>query len=376
MTVLQEIKGLKKTPLYQKHVELHGKIIEFGGWLLPVYYTGIIEEHLWARQSCGIFDVSHLGEIRVKGPGAMAYLQTRVTNDLAKLTPGRILYSVICDERGMALDDILIYQETADDYYIIVNASNIQQDFNFFAAKAPSGVIVKNHSDETACIAVQGPKSEEVLEKIFGFRLRDLKYYAFREEKYFSKSLWVSRSGYTGEDGFELFCPAEMAVKLWDKLLEDGAANGVKACGLGARNTLRLEAGNALYGHELNPGSTPLEAGLSWAVALEKKGGFSGQQALQKQKEQGIAKKLIGFKMLDKPIARDNYPIFKSGKKIGQVTSGSFAPSVGANIGMGYVEVSQAQAGNKIEIEIHGRPVAAEIVKTPFVSLNHKKGLR
>lgn len=376
MTLLQETHSLKKTPLYDKHVALHGKIIEFGGWQMPVYYTSILEEHLWVRKSCGIFDVSHLGEFHVKGKEAFNFLQYCVTNDLNKLRPGKILYSLLCNEQGMTLDDILIYQEAENDYYLIVNAGSIDRDFEFLSKHAKGGVELKNHSHDMACIAVQGPKAEAVLEKIFGFRLEELGYYAFKEEKYYGKSLWVSRSGYTGEDGFEIFCPNDMSVLLWNKLMEESNEEGIKPAGLGARNTLRLEAGNALYGHELNLSTTPLDAGLGWAVALDKKGGFVGRDAIYRQKQEGLSRKLIGFKMLDKPIARENYPVLSGGKKIGFVTSGSFAPSVGANIGMAYVESGFGQPGSIVEIEIHGRSVRAEVVKMPFISLNHKKGLK
>ncbi len=349
-------------------------MVDFAGWLMPIYYTGIIAEHQWTRQSAGAFDVSHLGEFHVSGPGAFAFLQRCVTNDLNKLKDGRILYSLLCDEEGRALDDLLIYQAAKDDYYVIVNAANSERDFEAMARYAPAGVSLKNHSDETACIAVQGPKSEAALEKLFGFELHTLGYYHFKEERFAGQPVWVSRSGYTGEDGFEIFSSYAQAPALWDKLIQEGKAEGVLPAGLGARNTLRLEAGNALYGNDVDITTTPLEAGLGWAIAFDKQGGFVGRESLLKQKTCGISRRLVGFKVLDKPVAREHYLLFKDEKNIGTVTSGSFSPSLGYNIGLGYVEKGHELPGTRIEIEVHGRRVPAEIVKLPFVNLKHKKG--
>ena len=372
MSALQEPETLKKTPLYDRHVSLQGKIISFGGWALPVYYTGIIAEHRWVRESCGFFDVSHLGEIHVKGPGAFQFLQQRLTNDLTKGRDGGILYTLLCNEQGRTLDDILVYQEAKDDYYLIVNASNIAKDLEALKKYVPDAVTLDDKSDEMACIAVQGPKAEAILEKLFGFRLKDMAYYSFKAEKFLSEPVWISRSGYTGEDGFEIFSKNELAPKIWDKLAEDGKKEGALPAGLGARNTLRLEAGNVLYGHELDESTTPLEAGLSFAVSFEK-GAFVGRDALLSQKKVGVRRKLVGFRMLGKSIARDNYPIFKNGRPIGKVTSGSFGPTAGANIGLGYVNVGHETIGNGIQVEIHGRREEAEIVKTPFIPLKHKR---
>lgn len=365
---------LKKTVLYDCHVSLGGKMVDFAGWLMPIYYSGIIAEHEWTRKSCGVFDVSHLGEIHVKGPGAFQFLQYRLTNDMAKLSNGKIIYSLLCDERALTIDDILIYQSAPDDYYLVVNASNIERDFEALSKYVPDSVVLKNKSDESSCIAIQGPKAETILEKLFGFKLRDLAYYHFIEASWKGFPVWISRSGYTGEDGFEIFSGNEHAVAIWDRLITDGKSEGVLPAGLGARNTLRLEAGNALYGHEINETTTPFDAGLGWAVAMGKPGGFIGRDMLIKQREEGPNRRLVGFKMLDKPIARDNYSIFKNEKKIGTVTSGSFGPSAGANIGLGYVTRGFQAPGTLIEIEIHGRKVPAEIVKTPFITLKHRKG--
>lgn len=365
--------SLKKTPLYDRHLALGGKIVDFGGFALPVHYTGILSEHEWTRNSCSVFDVSHLGEIRVKGARAFEFLQKRLTNDLDALKDRQILYNLLCNEEGFTLDDVLVYRENHDDYYVIVNASNIKKDHREFLKYAPSsGVLITNQSDETACLAVQGPKSEANLEKLFGFRLANLPYYFFKEESFKGEPVWVSRSGYTGEDGFEIFSKRELCPAIWDVLTGQGRSEGILPAGLGARNTLRLEAGNALYGHELDETTTPLEAGLGWAVSFTKSE-FVGQRALREQKERGLTRRLVGFKMLDKPIAREHYPIFSNAKKIGIVTSGSFGPTAGCNLGLGYVGTGFEKPGTVIEIEIHGRRVRAEVIKRPFVPLKHKK---
>ncbi|HXV18446.1 MAG TPA: glycine cleavage system aminomethyltransferase GcvT, partial [Candidatus Omnitrophota bacterium] len=364
---------LKKTPLYDRHVALGGKMVNFSGWAMPVYYSGIIAEHQWTRESCSVFDVSHLGEFRVKGPKAFQFLQYRLTNDLQKLENGKIIYSILCDEKGLALDDILIYQNNPEDFYLIVNAGSIERDWDALKKYAPDDLDMQNQSDQMACVAIQGPKSEGILEKLFGFKLQDLGYYRFKEEKLEGRPVWVSRSGYTGEDGFEIFSSNDLATPIWDRLIKEGKALGVLPAGLGARNTLRLEAGNILYGNDLDMTTTPVEAGLLFAIAFNKPGGFVGRDILSLQKAEGTRRKLVGFKMLEKSIARDHYPILKNGRKVGSVTSGSFAPTVGANIGMGYVDKGQETVGNTLEIEIHGRLAKAEVVKLPFIPLRHKR---
>ncbi len=365
---------MKKTPLYDRHVSLGGKIVDFSGWGLPVYYSSIMAEHQWTRSSCSFFDVSHLGEIAVSGPEAFDFLQKRLTCDIAKGKKGSgIVYGILCDEKGNALDDVLVYVGEADDYHVIVNAANIERDFNEFKKYAPAGVQVDNHSDDMACIAVQGPKSEAILEKLFGLELKDMRYYSFRAEMINGKRVWLSRSGYTGEDGFEIFALNPQIGPIWDKLATEGKALGALPAGLGARNTLRLEAGNPLYGHELDENTTPLEAGLRFAVSLTK-GDFIGRSRLAEQKEKGITKHLVGFKMTDRSIPRDGYAVMKDGKKIGHVTSGSFAPTVGCGIGMAYVAAGSEAVGTRLGIEIHGRVAEAEIVPRPFVAMKHRNG--
>ena len=377
MTAAAEEVSLKKTALYEEHIGLGGKMVNFGGWSLPIYYTSILLEHRWTRESCGVFDVSHLGEIRVQGKDAFTFLQHRLTQDLEKVKPGRILYNLLCDEKGGILDDILVCCESAEDYYLIVNAANADADFEAFKSAAPDSVTITNQSDRTSCLAVQGPKAEEILEKLFKFSLKKLPYYAFCEESFLGEPVWVSRSGYTGEDGFEIFSSNELSPKIWKKLLSEGKSLGVLPAGLGARNTLRLEAGNLLCGSDMDRTTTPLEAGLGFAVSFEKPGGFVGREALLLQKKNGISRLMAAFRMKDKPIAREHYKIFSAeggkNREIGVVTSGSFGPTAEASIGLGYIVRGFETPGTEIEIEIHGQLARAEIVKRPFVPQKHKK---
>ncbi len=370
MTILQEPEKLKRTPLYDRHLALHGKMVDFGGWNLPVYYTSILQEHNWTRTHASFFDVSHLGEIRVHGPGALEFLQHRLTNDLLKLREGFSQYHLICNEKGGTLDDILVYRG-AHGFYLVVNASNIDKDEAALRRSAPPTVQIDNVSDRQSCIAIQGPQAEEALEKLFGFNFKDMAVFSFKENTFEGAPVWVSRTGYTGEDGFEIFSFPEQAPAIWHKL-ESAEALGLKPAGLGARNTLRLEAGNPLYGHELDEQTTPLEAKLGFAVSFDK-GDFVGREALLKQKEKGLSRQLVGFKMLDRAVARDGYKVYSGARLIGHVTSGSFAPTVGGNIGMAFVETGFEKAGSRIEIEIHGNKVVAEVVKRPFVPIKHKK---
>lgn len=372
MTALAEVENLKKTPLYDEHVRLGGKMAGFGGWALPIYYSSILSEHQAVRENCGFFDVSHLGEIRVTGKGAFDFLQQRLTNDLSRLEPGRMQYHLLLNEDGGILDDVLVCCESREDYYVIVNAATSDSDFAVLQASSPQGLSLTNASEFMACVAVQGPKAEEVLERIFGFSLKSLAYYAFKEESFAGKPVWVTRSGYTGEDGFELFSENALVPALWNKLVSDGKPLGAVPAGLGARNTLRLEAGNLLYGSDMDASTTPLEAGLTFAVAMEK-GGFTGREALVRQKAESLGRKLVAFKMIDKSIARDHYPIFQGEKNVGMVTSGSFGPTCAANIGLAYVSSALTAPGTQLEIEIHGRRARAEVVKRPFVPTRHKK---
>lgn len=365
--------SLKKTALYERHLSLGGRMVNFGGFLLPIQYTSILEEHKAVRTKAGLFDVSHLGEISVTGDQAFDFLQRLVTNDLSKLKDGRMLYTPALNEKGGIVDEFLIYQTDKKHYYLVVNASNIERDMNHLKKyTAKTSVEIINHSDTVNCLAIQGPLAESLLEKILKFRLKPLSYYAFQEESFLNEKVWISRSGYTGEDGFEIFASNEGVIPLWDKLLSEGRSQGLVPVGLGARNTLRLEAGNILYGHDLDETLSPLEVGLHWTVAFEK-GDFLGKQALGDQQKRGILHKLVGFRMLGKEIPRDGYFIWKDHQKIGRVTSGSLSPTLGVGIGLARILLEWGKIGTRWEVEVHQRRIGAEVVKLPFVPRRHKR---
>lgn len=361
---------LKHTALYDRHVALGGKMVDFAGFHLPIYYASIMKEHLNVREKAGLFDVSHLGEIRIAGSEALSFLERMVPTDLGPLDDGQILYSIVLNEKGGIQDDILIYRETSERFYLVVNAANIEKIFEHLKTHAPKGLEISNESDACSCIAIQGPQAENLCAKIFDRSLMDLKYYHFRTLPGHDEKVWVSRSGYTGEDGFEFFADNERIVKLWDLIIKEGQSLGLVPCGLGARNTLRLEVGNGLYGADFDETTSPFEVRLGWLVTSQKD--FIGKEAVLKIKEAGPKRRLVGFLMKDKAVARDGYGVFKNDRQIGKVTSGSFSPSLKANLGLALLEKEDAKVGSLIQIEVHQRKVAAEIVKLPFLSTHHK----
>ncbi len=363
----------KKTPLYTKHVEHGGKIVEFGGWLLPVQYAGILEEHHIVREKVGLFDVSHMGEVMVTGPDALAFLQKLLTNDVSKTVAGQIQYSPMCYPDGGVVDDLLTYCHAPDKYLLVINAANIDKDWAWMVENSKGyKVELSNISDSTAEVALQGPMAEKTLQKLTSFKLSDIGYYRFQDNiEVAGKKTLVSRTGYTGEDGFEIYCAAEDAEEIWDALMEAGKEFGIQPAGLGCRDTLRFEACMPLYGHELSAQITPLEAGLGKFVALTK-ADFNGKAALTEQKEQGLARKLVGFAVTGKGIARSEYPVLSDGRRIGTVTTGSFAPTIGKNLGLALIEASYAVIGQSLDIEIRNKPVAAEVIKRPFYSRKEK----
>ncbi len=374
MTAASPATQLKRTPLYDRHVALGGKIVPFAGYELPIQYTSIMEEHLAVRSGVGIFDVSHLGEIAVKGAGALVFLESVVPTDLSKLVDGRMQYTVVLNDAGFILDDIIIYRDSFDSFYLIVNASNIAKiDAHLQAQLRRSArstdTTVADFSDHCGCIAIQGPKAVDVVDALFDKTAKKLGYYAFQELEGSGGKAWISRSGYTGEDGFEIFAGGETLGPIWDKLVGEGKRLGVVPCGLGARNTLRLEAGNGLYGHEYDETRTPYDGRLAWLVTNPKD--YVGKQALAAKKAAGIAEKLVGFKVNDKAPARDGYAIFKSGKRVGKVASGSYSPSLKIGIGLAHVAADLAAIGTALEMEVHGRLVPIEVVKLPFVPIRH-----
>lgn len=364
---------MKKTPLYEKHNELGGKIIDFGGWALPVQYTGIIEEHEQVRKAAGLFDVSHMGEIIVKGQDAEIFIQNLVTNNIIGAKEHRIIYSPMCYSDGGVVDDLLIYKYSEQHYLLIVNASNTDKDYDWIIQNAKGQVEILNASDRYAQFALQGPKAEIILQKLTDTPLAEIGFFRFKPDvRLDGVEAIVSRTGYTGEDGFEIYMNSESAVYLWEKILQVGKDEGLVPVGLGARDTLRFEAALTLYGHEISPEISPLEAGLGKFVKLEKDD-FIGKEELVKQHEQGLKRNLVGFEMIDRGIPRNGYDVQIDGRKVGFVTSGSFSPSLGKNIGMALVESDINAEGAELDIVIRNKAVKAKTVKTPFYTKKYKK---
>jgi len=354
---------LKRTPLHDIHVALGGKIVPFAGYEMPVQYTGgITAEHRAVREGCGIFDVSHMGEFWVTGERAVDFVNHVTTNDVAALAVGQVHYSTILNDRGTIEDDCLIYR-FADRIMMVVNASNAAKDFNHIAPRAARyGVRLEDASDDTALLAVQGPKAAEILQTLTATDLSTIKYYHFVEGDVAGHAAIISRTGYTGEDGFELYIPNDSAVPLWNALLATGR---VTPCGLGARDTLRLEMGMALYGNDIDDTTTPLEAGLAWLVKLNK-GDFVGRDALVAQKAQGLSRRLVGFTMGERSFPRHGYPVFYDGAPSGEVRSGTMSPTLGVPIGTAYLPLAGTKEGTTFEIEIRGKRLPATVVKPPF----------
>lgn len=356
---------MKRTPFFNKHLDLKAKMIHFGNWEMPVQYTSIIEEHKAVRSSVGIFDVSHMGEIVITGKEAMNALQNIITNDLTRLSQNQVQYTAMCYPHGGIVDDLLVYKFNDEHFLLCVNASNTEKDFNWIKENTPSNVLVENKSDEFAQLAIQGPNSSSVIQKLVDFDIRNIKYYWFQIEKIKGVEMIISRTGYTGEDGFELYFDHKFAEMIWDTILDAGQEYNIKPVGLGARDTLRLEMGYCLYGNDIDETTSPLQAGLEWITKL-KKPSFIGKEAIEKEKKEGIKRKLIGFEILESGIARYNYPIYFEGKEIGKVTSGTLSPTLNKAIGMGYVETLYAEVGKEIDIGIRNRKVKAKIIKPPF----------
>ncbi len=356
--------ALKRTPLYDLHRELGAKLIDFGGWEMPVQYSGILEEHRAVRERVGLFDVSHMGEFDVTGKGALAYLQWMTPNDVAKLADGRIHYSAFLTEQGTFVDDLLVYRRAEDSYLLVVNAGNTPKDFAWATEHARGEVRIADRSSDYALIAVQGPKAAALLARVCAPDPSDLPYYGFRDTKVCGAAALVSRTGYTGEDGFEIYCRPEDASRLFRALLDEGRGEGAAPCGLGARDTLRLEAKMALYGNDIDDTVTALEADLGWIVKLSK-GDFLGRAALAAQKQAGLPRKLVGFEMVDRGIARHGYPT-KTPAGPGIVTSGTHSPTLGRPIGLALLPLAATAVGTGFHVDIRGRDAAARVVPTPF----------
>jgi aminomethyltransferase len=339
-------------------------MVEFAGWDMPVQYEGLLAEHETVRTRVGLFDVSHMGEVVFRGPKALEALNRVFTNDLTKVADGQAQYGCLCRETGGIVDDVVVYRRGADDLLVCVNAGNRQKDFEWLAAHA-GGADVRNESDDWAQLALQGPLAAQVLQRLTKVNLSQMRSYRFAPGEVAGIPCLVARTGYTGEDGFELFCASEKGPALWDALLSAGAPEGIRPAGLGARDSLRLEMAYRLYGSDMDDSTTPLEAGLAWVVKLDK-GEFVGRDALLRQREQGVPKKLVGFTLTDPGIPRHGYPVLRDGRKVGDVTSGTKSPTLGTSVGLAYVPTALAAEGSTFAVEIRGRPAAARVVKTPF----------
>lgn len=340
-------------------------MVEFAGWDMPVQYSGVIDEHLAVRSRAGLFDVSHMGEVEVRGAGALEFCQTLMPNDLARVKPAQAQYNLLLNENAGAVDDIVVYPLKPDHIFICVNASNTDKDFEWIRSHARGDLNVENSSARYAQLALQGPAAEKILQRLASQPLAELKSFHFFFGDVAGIRSLVARTGYTGEDGFEIFCEAEDAEKLWSAVLDAGAADGLKPAGLGARDTLRLERALPLYGHELDDTTTPFEAGLDWVVKLSKPE-FMGRDVLLRQKAQGVERKLVGLELIEPGIARSHYAVFAGGQRTGEVTSGTKSPTLGKAIAMAYVHARDAAAGGEVEVEIRERRVRARIVPLPF----------
>jgi aminomethyltransferase len=363
---------MKKTKVNKAHYTLKGKMVDFAGWDLPVQFTGVNEEHIAVRTSGGIFDVSHMGEIRFKGPQALDAVQYLTSNNAAKLTPGKIHYTGLLTDKGCFVDDLLVYMMGKEEYFLVVNAANLEKDFAYMKEYAGHfDVDIVNESDEYTQIAIQGPRAEQLLSQFTDADLTAIPYYHFTRGEIKGVENIISRTGYTGEDGFEIYFKSgeEFAAALYLELAEKGREYGIIPTGLGARDTLRLEAGMALYGNDIDDSHTVLEANLGWILKL-KKGDFLGREVLLKQKEEGVTRKLVGFEVTERGIARHGYPVYVDGKEYSIVTSGTFAPFLKKAIGMTYLPGEKCEIGTEFQIGIRNKTVSARVVETPFYKRN------
>ena len=364
MTAPSAASSLMRTPLWERHRALGGKMVPFGGWDMPVEYSGLADEHRAVRTHAGLFDVSHMGEIRVRGPKAFETVQRLTCNDVGALDDGAAQYTAFLTEKGTFVDDLLVYRIAADDYLLVVNASNTPKDVAWAKRQESAGAGIEDESPIWAQLALQGPVAERVLQPLADIRLADVAYYRFAAGRVAGATAIVSRTGYTGEDGFEIYLHPARAGNVWDAILEAGRPHGVIPAGLGARDTLRLEAALALYGNDIDDTTTPWEANLGWIVKM-KKGDFTGREALAKQKEAGITRRLAGFEVTGRGIARHGHSVSVDGAA-GVVTSGTQTPTVGKPIGLAYVPAGRVALGTPLEIDVRGRSVAARVVPTPF----------
>ena len=357
-----------RTALYEEHVRLGAQMTNFGGWVMPLQYSTIREEHRAVREAVGLFDLSHMGELRI---GDETLVQRVVSRDVTRLRPGRIQYAVLCNDAGGIIDDVLVYAMPDRGYLLVVNAGNQDGDFGWIRKHAQAADAALNVGREWALIGVQGPLAVDLVQRLTPSELGGVKYYAFVEGTVADVPCVISRTGYTGEDGFELFCGNADAVRLWRVLLEEGRSDGIRPSGLGARDTLRLEAGMRLYGNDMDADTNPLEAGLDWTLNLEKD--FIGRDAIVTSRQQGLSRQLVGFKMLDRSIPRHGYRVVSDGEGIGTVTSGNVSFTLGYNIGMAYVPPAMSESGTRLGVDVRGTAAPAEVVPLPFYKRPHPK---
>lgn len=361
------MEDLKKTPLYQEHVAADGKIVDFGGWALPVQYTGILDEVEAVRKRAGLFDVSHMGEIMVRGEGALDWVNSMVTNDVTKLVDGQIMYAPMCYPGGGVVDDLLVYRINPSDVLLVVNASNTDKDWQWLVQHKADGLELENASPKIAQLAIQGPLAQQITQKLTDYDLDQIKFFYFaRDVQVAGVSVLISRTGYTGEDGFEIYCAPSEASALWRSLLAAGAEEGLIPCGLGSRDTLRFEANLPLYGHEISQDISPLEGGLGIFVKL-KKADYIGKEALKAQKDAGLKRRVVGLTMVDKGVPRAEYPVFDAeGNEVGYITTGSFSPTINANIANAMVDIKYIDAGTPLWVGVRKRRLEARVTKLPF----------
>lgn len=358
---------LKSVALEKIHISLGAKMVPFAGYNMPVSYSGLNDEHATVRNAVGVFDVSHMGEFILKGDGALDLIQRVTSNDASVLTDGKIQYSCLPNDKGGIVDDLLVYRINEKEYVLVVNASNIEKDWNWISKFNTKGVEMKNISDDVSLLAVQGPKAISALQKLTDMNLSEIPYYTFKKGKFNGvENVIVSNTGYTGAGGFEIYFANNVAEKMWNDIFEAGAEFGIKPIGLGARDTLRLEMGFCLYGNDINDTTSPIEAGLGWITKFTKE--FTNSKALLEQKEKGVSRKLVGFEMIDRGIPRHDYPIADAnGNVIGIVTSGTQSPTLNKAIGMGYVPTALAKTDSEIFIMIRDKAIKAKVVKIPFL---------
>lgn len=360
---------LKRTPLFPEYERAGAKTIDFGGWDLPVQFSSIKEEHEATRTTAGLFDVSHMGEILVEGEESEAFLQKMLTNDVSKLTPNRAQYTILCYENGGTVDDLLVYMLEEKKYLLVVNAANTEKDYNWLKEHLTEDATITNLSSEYVQLALQGPKAEEILQRLTDEDLSEIKFFRFKQDVSFKgieKTAIVSRTGYTGEDGFEIYIDQSEGCALWRAILQEGEKDGIQPVGLGARDTLRFEANLPLYGQELSPEISPIEAGMGFAVKTNKEADFIGKEALAKQKEEGPSRKLVGIEMIDKGIPRTGYPVLVGDEEVGFVTTGTQSPTLDKRIGLALLPVQFTEEGQEVIVQVRKRQLRAKVVATPF----------